>query len=67
MLTVCAPCSYEFMCGIAAKTGLPDVDQMDDFCTDILFEFMNTVSGMVVSDWDKYGMNAVFAPPESGI
>jgi CheY-like chemotaxis protein/CheY-specific phosphatase CheX len=49
---------------IAAKTGMPDVDQMDDFCTDILFEFMNTVSGRVVSDWDKFGMNAVFAPPE---
>ena len=49
---------------IAKHTGMPDVDQMDDMATDILFEFMNTVAGKVITEWDQFGMSADFFPPE---
>lgn len=49
---------------IAEHTGMPVIDQMDDLATDILFEFMNTVAGKVITEWDKFGMTADFFPPE---
>jgi CheY-like chemotaxis protein len=49
---------------IAHKMGMPAVDEMDDWATDILFEFMNTVAGKVITEWDNLGMAADFFPPE---
>jgi two-component system, chemotaxis family, chemotaxis protein CheY len=49
---------------IAGHTGMPAVDRMDDMATDILSEFMNTVAGKVITEWDQFGMTADFLPPE---
>lgn len=49
---------------IAENTGMPTVDQLDGMATDILFEFMNTVAGKVITEWDKLGLAADFLPPE---
>ena len=49
---------------IAGHSGLPAVDEMDAMATDILFEFMNTVAGKVVTEWDQFGLTADFFPPE---
>jgi CheY-like chemotaxis protein len=50
--------------GIAEKAGMPTVDRMDDMATDILFEFMHTVAGKVITVWDKIGLDANFFSPE---
>jgi CheY-like chemotaxis protein len=50
--------------GIAENAGMPAVERMDDTATDILFEFMNTVVGKVITVWDKMGLTADFSPPE---
>lgn len=49
---------------IAEHAGMPAVDRMDDMATDILAEFMNTVAGKVITEWDQFGMTADFLPPE---
>jgi CheY-like chemotaxis protein len=49
---------------IAEQAGMPTADHMDEMATDILFEFMNTVAGKVITEWDKFGMTADFLPPE---
>ena len=49
---------------IAGHAGMPVAEQMDEMATDILFEFMNTVAGKVITEWDKFGMTADFLPPE---
>lgn len=49
--------------GIAENAGMPTADRMDDVVTDILFEFMNTVVGKVITVWDKMGLTANFSPP----
>lgn len=49
---------------IAQKAGMATVDHMDDMVTDILFEFMNTVAGRVITEWDDMGLGAEFHPPE---
>lgn len=49
---------------ISHKMGMPVVAEMDDWATDILFEFMNTVAGKVITEWDNIGMAADFFPPE---
>ncbi len=49
---------------IAQKAGMAAVDQMDDMVTDILFEFMNTVAGQIITEWDNMGLGAEFHPPE---
>jgi CheY-like chemotaxis protein len=49
---------------IAKNAGMPVVERMDDTATDILFEFMNTVVGKVITVWDKMGLTADFSPPE---
>jgi CheY-like chemotaxis protein len=49
---------------IAKHAGMPEIDQMDEMATDILFEFMNTVAGKVITEWDRYGIRADFFPPE---
>jgi two-component system chemotaxis response regulator CheY len=49
---------------IADSTGMPAVDEMDEMARDILFEFMNTVAGKVITDWDNLGLAADFSPPQ---
>ena len=49
---------------IAEHAGMPAEERMDEMATDILFEFMNTVAGKVITEWDKFGMTADFLPPE---
>ncbi len=49
---------------IAEHTGMPAIDQLDEMATDILFEFMNTVAGKVITEWDQFGMTTDFLPPE---
>jgi len=39
---------------IAGFAGIPAVDALDDVATEILFEFMNTVAGKVVSAWEPH-------------
>ena len=43
---------------------MPAIEDMDDLATDVLFEFMNTVAGKVITEWDGMGMNVDFYPPE---
>lgn len=49
---------------IAGKAGMALDDAMNDMVTDILFEFMNTVAGKIVTEWDDLGLDAEFFPPE---
>ena len=49
---------------IAANSGMEAINTLDDMATDILFEFMNTVAGRVITDWDEMGLSADFSPPE---
>jgi CheY-like chemotaxis protein/CheY-specific phosphatase CheX len=49
---------------IAENAGMPAIDRMNDAATDILFEFMNTVVGKVITVWYKMGLAANFSPPE---
>jgi CheY-like chemotaxis protein/CheY-specific phosphatase CheX len=49
---------------IAEKAGMALDDALNDMVTDILFEFMNTVAGKVITEWDDLGLDAEFFPPE---
>ena len=49
---------------IADNIGMPAVDRLDEAAADILAEFMNTVAGMVITEWDKMGLTADFSAPE---
>ena len=39
-------------------------DGLDDLAADILFEFLNTIVGKVVAQWDTLGLNVDFLQPE---
>lgn len=56
--------AVQLAAGIAEHAGMPAEERMDEMATDILFEFMNTVAGKVITEWDKFGMTADFMPPE---
>ena len=49
---------------IGRHMGMPVVDQMDETATGILFEFMNTVAGKVVTEWEAIGKKADFSTPK---
>lgn len=49
---------------IADHIGMPAITGLDTVAADILAEFMNTVAGMVISEWDKMGLTADFSAPE---
>lgn len=50
---------------LAEKMGLPSIDDMDEIATDLLNEFMNTIVGRTISEWDHMGMPVKFSPPSS--
>jgi CheY-like chemotaxis protein len=43
--------------------GLPRLEEMDDTAADLLGEFMNTIVGRTISEWDRMGMPVRFSPP----
>lgn len=50
---------------IAKNTGLPPITEFDDMAADVLFEFMNTVVGKTITEWDTLGLSVVFGTPLS--
>lgn len=56
--------AVKLVSAIAEKAGMALDDSMNDMVTDILFEFMNTVAGKVITEWDDLGLDAEFFPPE---
>jgi CheY-like chemotaxis protein len=50
---------------IAHTMGMPDVNDLGDEALDILNEFMNTIVGNAISEWDQFGFRVKFKPPTS--
>jgi len=50
---------------IAERMGLPPVSEFNDITRDILNEFINTIAGHTISQWDRLGMPVSFGPPVS--
>lgn len=50
---------------IATHAGLPPVTEMGETASDILGEFINTIMGHAISEWDKSGFRVRFSPPLS--
>ena len=50
---------------IAKNSGLPEISEFDDMAADILYEFMNTVVGQTITEWDNLGLSAAFGTPSS--
>lgn len=50
---------------IAENMGMEPVKQVNKAAEMILQEFMNTIVGLTISDWDKQGMKVKFSPPTS--
>jgi two-component system chemotaxis response regulator CheY len=50
---------------IAENMGLEPVKQLDETASDIINEFLNTVVGHTISEWDKNGLNVQFSSPDS--
>ena len=50
---------------IAENSGLESLKQFDETASDIINEFLNTVVGHAISEWDKKGLNVRFNPPVS--
>lgn len=50
---------------LAEKMGLPPVEELDDIANDLLNEFMNTIVGHTISEWDLMGMPVKFDSPTS--
>lgn len=50
---------------IAENLGLTCIKQFDETASDIINEFLNTVVGRTISEWDKKGLNVRFSPPVS--
>ncbi|MEW5724648.1 MAG: response regulator [Thermodesulfobacteriota bacterium] len=48
---------------LAEKMGLPPLGELDEIAADLLNEFMNTIVGRTISDWDRLGMPVRFSPP----
>ena len=51
--------------GLAEKIGAPVPDSLDEIAADLLNEFMNTIVGRTISEWDLMGMPVKFGPPQS--
>ena len=49
---------------ISENMGLEPVTQFDESAQDILGEFLNTVVGRTVSEWDRLGLPVRFDPPK---
>jgi len=50
---------------IAHTMGMPPVNDLGDDAFDILNEFMNTIVGNAISEWDEFGFRVKFRPPTS--
>ena len=48
---------------IAKNIGLAQIEQFDEIASDIINEFLNTVVGHTITEWDKKGLNVRFSPP----
>lgn len=49
---------------IAENIGLKRIEQFDEIASDIINEFLNTVVGHTITEWDNKGFNVRFSPPE---
>ena len=49
---------------IAENIGLAPIAQFDEIASDIINEFLNTVVGHTITEWDKKGLNVRLSPPE---
>ena len=50
---------------LADKMGLAPVNELDEIAIDLLNEFMNTIVGRTISDWDRMGLPVQFSPPSA--
>jgi len=50
---------------IAEHMGLQPVTEFDEYAEDILGEFLNTVVGRTIAEWDQSGLPVRFSPPVS--
>ena len=50
---------------LAENMGLPASEDLDEIAADLLNEFMNTIVGRTISEWDRMGMPVKFGPPQS--
>lgn len=50
---------------LAENMGLPPVEDLDEVAIDLLNEFMNTVVGRTISEWDRMGLPVTFSPPSA--
>src|SRR6202007_2862139 len=48
---------------LARKLNLPQPEELDMLATDLLNEFLNTVVGRAIAEWDKLGFKVRFFPP----
>ena len=48
---------------ISTNMGLASVDEMGNMASDILGEFINTIMGNTITEWDKLGFRVKFSPP----
>jgi len=48
---------------ISTNMGLSPVDEMGNMASDILGEFINTIMGNTITEWDKLGFRVKFSPP----
>jgi two-component system chemotaxis response regulator CheY len=49
---------------LAEKVGLEPISEMDEMAADVVNEFLNTIVGRAISDWDRMGMPVKFSPPQ---
>ena len=49
---------------IAEKMGLIKLEQLDDTASDIINEFLNTMVGHTITEWDKKGLSVRFGTPD---
>ena len=62
---VSEPIAIAVASALAEKVGLPPLTELDVVATDLLNEFMNTIVGRTISDWDRMGMPVRFSTPSS--
>ena len=55
--------AVETASALAKAMGLPPVPEVNSEARALLDEFLNTIVGRTVSDWDSQGLSARFSPP----
>jgi CheY-like chemotaxis protein len=56
--------AVELAAAIGRYMGMPAVEKMDEGAISILLEFMNTVAGKVITEWEALGRQADFGSPK---